>query len=253
VTKLRALGDGGLIVAGNFQNVGTFGSVTHNSLGMSDCFAGFLSSAGVWGNVFSFGGAGDDELSGLIVLADEKMMVSGNFMSSFKFGNREINSNGKRDGFIALFNEYGSCLSLQNYGGSGSDNIKSISHNDGQVHFVGSFSNQIALGPKTFSTRGVRDSYVALFDTGTKVVLDAIQLGGSGEDVAIHTDSAFSGNILFSGISNGVLDTDGSIVPSAASRNGILALLVSMQDQNATIMPQTFAFSANGNSPVHII
>ena len=238
VTKLNALGDGRLIVSGNFQNIGTFGSVTHQSLGMSDCFAAFLSSSGVWGNVFSFGGLGDDELSGLIVLGDEKMMVSGNFMGSFKFGNREINSNGKRDGFVALFNEYGSCLSLQNYGGSGSDNIKSISHNDGQVHFVGSFSNQIALGTKTFSTRGVRDSYVALFDTDTKVVLDAIQLGGSGEDVAIHTDSAFSGNILFSGISNGVLDTNGSIVSSTASRNGYLGLFVSMKDQNATIMPK---------------
>ncbi|MBT7650799.1 MAG: tandem-95 repeat protein [Opitutae bacterium] len=249
VTKLRALGDGGLIVAGNFQNVGTFGSVTHNSLGMSDCFAGFLSSAGVWGNVFSFGGAGDDELSGLIVLADEKIMVSGNFMSSFKFGNREINSNGKRDGFVALFNEYGSCLFLKNYGGSGTDDIKSISHNDGQVHFVGSFSNQIALGAKNFSTRGVRDSYVALFDTGTKVVLDAMQLGGSGEDVAIHTDSAFLGNILYSGISNGVLDTDGSIVPTAASRNGYLALLVSMQDQNATIMPQLSPFPQTAIPP----
>ena len=68
VTKLNALGDGRLIVSGNFQNIGTFGSVTHQSLGMSDCFAAFLSSSGVWGNVFSFGGLGDDELSGLIVL-----------------------------------------------------------------------------------------------------------------------------------------------------------------------------------------
>ena len=237
VSKLITLSDGRLVLSGTFQNNGVFGSVTHESSGMSDCFAAHLSSNGVWGSVFPLGGAGEDELTGLVSLSDNNMIMTGNFMGSLRFGNRKILSNGRRDGFIALFNEYGSSIYLDNFGGSGSDSIESISNVDGQVHFVGSFSNELAIAGKIFSSRGGRDSYIALFDTDGKVVLDAFQVGGRGEDVAIRTDSAFSGNILFSGISDGFLDANSSILTTGVSRNSYLAILTSLEDQNATIVP----------------
>ena len=87
----------------------------------------------------------------------------------------------------------------------GSDSIKSISRIL-MVRFIslGPFSNRISPSTgRLFSSREVVGiPMLHCLTRMRKVVLDAFQLGGSGEDVAIHTDSAFSGNILFSGISD---------------------------------------------------
>ena len=153
---------------------------------------------------------------------------------------KETLSAGKRDGFVALLNKYGDCISLKSFGGAGSDGINSIFHNDGQVVFTGTFSNQISLGDKTFFTRGLRDSYLVLMDSEGSQVLDSFQLGGDGEDVTVNLSSAFSGNILLSGISAGLVEDNGIVNTTENSPNAFIFFLSNSSGHTGFIQPTIF-------------
>ena len=237
VSSIQVLDTGQLVLGGTYSSTGYFGTNSSQSLGMNDCFMAFFNDDGNWQKILSFGGGGNDELTGLVPLSNDNFMVVGNFFGSFKCGNKKVSSNGKSDGFVAIINAAGSCISLKSYGGVGSDSINSLSHTDGQIYFTGTFSNQIDLGSKEFSTRGVRDSFIALFDEDEKSILDCFQLGGGGEDATTYGGSSFSGNILLAGVSDGLMGNNGFTSPSIESKNGYLFLLANHNDQNKTNRP----------------
>ena len=128
VCKIEMLKSGRLLLGGSFSKSVTFGDkeILYNAVGLSDCFVAYINDSGEWDQVYTLGGSGNDEITGISSLTDNQIMITGNFFGSIKCGNIETFSKGKRDGFIALLNELGDCISLQSVGGTGTDGINSF-------------------------------------------------------------------------------------------------------------------------------
>ena len=77
-------------------------------------------------------------------------------------------------------------------------------------------------------------------DAGKKF-LDALQLGGAGEDVTLDASSAFLRNI-FGGISAGVMEQDGNIKSSTSLKNSYIFTLSSSDLINTSIQPVLYPF-----------
>ena len=230
VNGLAVSSDGKIFLAGSYQGSSIFGKISHQSAGLSDCFIGELDRQGTWKNVYSGGGTGEDEIKGIFIQKENRILIAGNFRNSIKWGNRNVESNGKQDGFIAIITDTGNCIALDAYGGVGNDSIDSIQGNNAQTYFAGSFSNEIKLGKKIFSTSGKRDSYIALLNNNGSLVIDAEQTGGVGEDVIKFTGSSMVGHLLTTGISSGVIGSDGLIsTVSSTSSNSYVCLFGSTQ------------------------
>ncbi|MEJ6622710.1 MAG: hypothetical protein QNL93_12250 [Opitutae bacterium] len=218
VDGLGVSSSGKIFLAGSYQGISSFGKISHQSVGLYDCFVGELDRQGAWLNIYSGGGTGQDQINGFFIQKENRIMIAGNFRNSIKWGNRKVESNGKQDGFIAVLTDNGNCVSLNGYGGTGNDSIDSIQGNNVQTYFAGSFSNEIKLGETLFSTVGKRDSYIALLNTNGSLVIDAKQMGGEGEDIIEFTGSSMADHLLTTGISSGVIGSDGliSAVPSSS-------------------------------------
>ena len=210
---------GKIFLAGSYQGTSSFGDITLQSLGLSDCFVGELNNKGIWQNIYSGGGEGADEVNDLYIQKENRVVIAGNFRNSMSWGNREVISNGKQDGFIAVLTDKGNCISFNAYGGTGNDSIDSIQKNSIHSYFVGSFSNEIKLGEKTFSTSGKKDSFLAKLNQEGTSVIDAVQIGGAGDDLMKSITSSFSGHILTTGITTGIMDSSGSL---STAENGSL-------------------------------
>lgn len=247
VSDLRVSPNGEIFLAGSFRGKSAFGSISQSAVGLNDCFIAKLDISGNWKNIYFGGGAGEDEITSLTIQSLNRIIVCGNFMSDFKWGNRKIKSYGKQDGFIAVLSDSGNCVSLSAYGGIGNDSIDSLVNNGGQIFFAGSFDNQIDLAKKSFSTSGGRDSYIALLSAGGNNVLDAIHLGSGGEDIINLIDSSMVGHFLVNGISGGEVSAEGIFSASAIGTQNSYVSLFGPKHFNPTFYPtpKTSVLSSN--------
>jgi hypothetical protein len=247
VSDIRVGPNGGIFLAGSYRGKSVFGSISQIAVGLNDCFIAKLDTRGNWENIYFGGGAGEDEITSFTIQSLKRIIVCGNFMSDFKWGNRKIKSYGKQDGFIAVLSGTGNCVSLSAYGGTGNDSIDAMVNNDGQIIFAGSFDNDIDLAKKSFSTSGRRDSYIALLGIGGNHVIDAIHLGGGGEDIINQIDSSMVGHFLVSGISGGKVSSGGIFTTTPNSTANSYVSLFGPKQFSPTFYPppKTSVLSSN--------
>ncbi|MBT3667367.1 MAG: hypothetical protein HN548_07790, partial [Opitutae bacterium] len=225
VSDLEVAPNGEIFLAGSYRGDSVFGTINQSAIGSKDCFLGKLDTNGSWDNISFGGGVGEDEITSFTIQSANRIIVCGNFMTDIKWGNREVQSYGKQDGFIAILSDSGHCVSLSAYGGIGNDSIDALVNNGGQISFAGSFDNKINLANKSFSTTGGRDIYLALLGSDGRDVLDAMQMGGGGEDIITQIDSSIVGHFLISGISGGGISPDGTFSTSSiGTQNSYLSL-----------------------------
>lgn len=185
---------GNVLVTGEFVGSLSFGDKRVES--KSDLRDIFLAKYDASGNLLwakSFGSTGEDYGRGIGADAAGNIYFSGVFSGSIQFGNKTLNSvDGSKDLFLAKADASGNILWVRQMGGSGPDEGSEIEVDEqGNAYLSGEFASRATFGAKVLTSAGLRDLFVAQYDSqGNLVWIE--QAGGTGDDVnyAIALDAA---------------------------------------------------------------
>lgn len=157
--------EGNLVVAGSFYGTTVLGGSPLTSAGADDIFVAKysgLDGAHQWS--VRFGGLESDEATGVTVGPDGKVYVAGSFRSDVNFGGGTIGSNAGTDDIflLELDGATGAYLSLQHFGGAGTDspNGMTLDHS-GHLVVIGTFEQFIDFGVGFVSAAVGVDLFVA--------------------------------------------------------------------------------------------
>lgn len=173
-------------------------------------------------------GDGYSEIKAAKTDGTDNIFITGHFESTADFdpsdGVSMLTSKGMEDIFIAKYTPQGQLMWVHGLGGPGSDEGRAVAVTlTGQVWVTGHFSESVNFNPvsndETLTADGLEDIFVATY-TGQGNYIRALRIGG-GEDEEIngmYMDPA--GNVLLTGMFQGVVDFNPSTFTSYLSSNG---------------------------------
>lgn len=192
-----------------------FVPISHNN--NYDAFLGCYTSDGeyVWSG--SIGGTGEDRINSLVVDEDNQIFVGGFFNATVDFDlafeTSEVTSVGNDDAFLASYTSNGGLTWVRTWGGTGADEVQSVSiNNQGRVSVSGGYNGIVDFNPQSGvdlkTAIGGTDAFVSVFsDNGNYI--NSVCVGGIGYDFAnatlISTNSVF-----FAGLFANSVDFDPS-------------------------------------------
>jgi hypothetical protein len=202
--------EGNVIVAGTFYGVTSFGVLSMISAGFSDIFLVKFDPAGtpLWAR--RFGNANFDYVSDLAVDPSGQIVITGSFENDINFGGSTLTSQGQGDMYVAKFSASGSHVFSQRYGGSGSESGAGVTVDDsGNMLLAGQTNGTVVFSLSTvIFTQGGYDMLVVRL-TSAGSLSWAKGFGGTGDDVARDVAADASGNVFFSGYTNGTVNFGG--------------------------------------------
>jgi PKD repeat protein len=156
-----------ILVSGRFSSQARFNKDTITSNGGTDIFLARYDMTGglVW--VKAVGGTGDD-VSNTILSPDAYsglFYICGSYQTSVLFGTSSLTSKGASDMFIAKYNINGHCLWAKSDGGPGDDATRAMGGDDQGLILGGYFSDSAAFGTYHPQNKGLRDAFLASYDT----------------------------------------------------------------------------------------
>jgi hypothetical protein len=198
--ELAVLADGGVIVAGEFQNSVTFGSTTLTASGSSDVFVAKLAVNGTWAWAVRGGGSGVDLVGGMEVSADgSSIAVAGEFSSTGTFGSTSLSSAGSTDAFFGVVSSSGTWSWATAFGGSGIENGFGVSWApDGSLRAAGAYSGTSSGGAVSLTSLGGTDVFVAKLSAAGAWQW-ATSGGGTSADFAAGIDVDSDGSAVVAG------------------------------------------------------
>ncbi|HEY9606857.1 MAG TPA: SBBP repeat-containing protein [Allocoleopsis sp.] len=183
-----------VLVTGEFAGSLSFGSKAVESKSeLRDIFLAKYDASGnlLWAK--SFGSTGEDYGRGIGADAAGNIYFTGVFSGSVKFDDQTLNSiEGSKDLFLAKADASGKILWVRQMGGPGPDEGCEIEVDEqGNAYLSGEFPNKATFGAQVFTSKGLRDMFVAKFDSQGNLVWSK-QAGGDRDDVnyAIAVDDA---------------------------------------------------------------
>ncbi|HUT76943.1 MAG TPA: hypothetical protein VM285_04615 [Polyangia bacterium] len=148
---------------------------------------------------------------------DGSVAVAGVFRDAIDFGAGPMASNGENDGFVALFDEDGSCAWSARFGGPLDDGANAVAFDAaGEVIVTGSFQGTIQVGAETLVGAGSYDVPVIWLD-GQGEPLRALRFGGPGFDVGFGIATGPGGTLVVMGASGGPIDFGGDVLHGTES------------------------------------
>jgi hypothetical protein len=223
---LDTLGDGSLIVSGNFSGLTIFDNLSIAPLvqGSYDFFVARLNSNGSfdWVTQVPVGGNAVAAPRGITALGDGSSIITGIFNGTAVFGDTSLVSISMEDIFVAKLAADGSIIWATQAGGQGNDAGRAISSfADGSSIITGDFGGGLygtpapaSFGTTTLNSNGSPGSYVAKVDPNGSFVW-ATQAVGS-VSFSNGVSSLPDGSSLISGDFSGTV-TFGDITLSANS------------------------------------
>jgi hypothetical protein len=204
--------NGNSYVTGSFSgdNVDFGNGRTASSLGGTDIFIAKYNLSGVCQWVRGIGGALDEGGRGIALDQYGNIFVTGFFITSeVPFGNSRFvyKANDSSDFFIAMFNEYGTCLwaeSGESYSGTGHGEAYAVAvDGSGNSYITGYFRGRVTFtSNRSLFTEGNEDVFVAKYNTEGSNVW-AVRAGGSGKDNGNSVAVDGAGNCYVTGTFSG--------------------------------------------------
>lgn len=178
------------------------GTLIKTSAGLYDLFISKLNSAGdfVWG--LSIGGTGEDVVKSVVTDENNNLFLTGSFSGTVNFnpsGTTNLSSAGSKDIFLLKLDGTGSYAWAKRYGGSGTEEARSIAlDTDENVYITGFYnSSSINFSSNTLTGMGVTDGFLLKTSpSGTENW--ARSFGGAGSDFS-STVAIDSDNIIYVG------------------------------------------------------
>ncbi len=192
------------------------GVQNETSQGSNDVFIIKTDALGnfIWAK--TFGGSSDDRPAAIAVTPNNSLFIAGSFAGTADFdpgiGTVTESSFGFTDGYLLQLNSTGDFISLARAGGSGADQITSLTVNtQGSVTVTGDFEGNVFFFPAapgmTLTSAGSYDVFVASFDMNLNPVW-VKRAGGPTADHATAITSDQSGNLIYGGYFIGTGDYD---------------------------------------------
>jgi hypothetical protein len=215
-SAVTALSDGGVVVAGAFEFEAVFGRGETGQVVLSgglDMFVARFTPTGrvVWAR--RAGGTGTTHATGVAVLADGGVVVTGGFSRDASFGEGELravtlHSFGSEDVFVAKYDPSGMLAWAEQAGSAYTDTGNAVAvFADGSIALAGAFSGPAVFGGTRareikLETAGASDIFVARYDPSGAPVW-ATRAGGAGSDYARGVTVLADGTLAMTGIAAG--------------------------------------------------
>jgi uncharacterized protein (AIM24 family) len=128
----------------------------HHAVGQADAFVVSYRDAGVYQWARTFGGAGSDQASSVLMDSDGNAYVAGSFSQQMDLGGEVRTSNGGTDIFFAKYAQDGSVVWADTFGGTGNDRAWAaggIRLKNKEVYGGGCFQADVDLNPDPTSVQ----------------------------------------------------------------------------------------------------
>jgi hypothetical protein len=216
---------GNILVTGAFDGTTNYGGTNLVSAGSNDIFLAKFNSAGVhaWSKRFGSNGgpSGNDWGAAVATDASGNVFLTGYFSGTVDFGGGGLTSGGGFDIFLAKYDADGAHLWSKRFGSvSLVDDVGSAVAVDvlGNVIVAGSFNNTVDFGGGGKTSAGLRDMFIAKFDTNGAHMW-SISLGGSGSDVIGSVATRPNGDVIVAGSFSNTMTVSGNPLTSAGLRD----------------------------------
>jgi hypothetical protein len=187
--------DNNFYFTGHYYGTFTAGSIILNPAGTSGGY--FFMRTDIDGNpVWGKNTGGVSRISS----GSNRLIVAGVFGGTANFGNVTLTSNGPNDLYMGAYDLSGNQLWVKQFGGSGSENMRSIYYdrNSDKIHWAGCFQNTMTMGSSNLVSSGQYDIFVSKFDSDGNNIW-AKKAGGANYDFANCTAVDDLGNMYISG------------------------------------------------------
>jgi hypothetical protein len=207
--------NGGVILAGTFENTLNFDGTPFTSKGSSDVFVAKLDADGALDWIKSIGGPSVDKLYGLAVDSDDNIVVAGSFtdwadvLGGTPLGGGHLSSEGGEDIFVAKIGALGNFVWSRNFGDTTAEVANDVAVTpDGSVVLVGRIAGRVNFGTTLLNASGY-DAFIAKLDgDGTPLWAKIFGDTMTQEFTAVAVDA--KGSIFVAGNTDGTINFDGA-------------------------------------------
>lgn len=224
-TKLTTDAAGNVYVTGHLYYTETFGGLSVVRKGETDMFVAKYNASGAIQWVQTAGGTSPDNAEAIVLDANGNVYVSGFFQGTASFGTINKTTNGGPDVFIVKYDNNGSFLDVQTFGGGEADFVKGMAvDNAGSIYVTGSFGGTLTFGNTSRTGLGDRDIFVVKYNIhGNFQWIQTAGSPGFEEPMDISIDS--NKNIYVSGYFNETSNFGGVSYISTGSTDIFVARL----------------------------
>ncbi len=216
--------DGNVVITGWFEGTVDFGGGPRTAVDARDIYLAEFDGAGhhLWSR--SFGGPQGDRGYGVAVDGSGNVCLIGSIHSAVDFGGGPLAITGAVDGFVAVFDPYGTHL----WSGAASSTGLSAAHAvamdaAGNVTVAGVFETSVDLGGGEILGFGDQDLFVSHYTSDGEYVWSRGFGSVERDEIgAIAVDAA--GNTIVTGNFRGAADFGGGVLTSDGSRDVFLAM-----------------------------
>ncbi len=240
--------DGGFLLAGSSAS-GFGGDKTQGSKGSRDYWLVKIDSNGkkVWDK--AYGGSGKDELSSIGYNAEGNYFVAGT-SSSGKSGDKSQESKGSSDYWMLLLNQQGDKLWDKGFGGSGTEELRSVIQSKQGGYILAGSSDSNISGDKTQDSQGGTDYWVVKTDAQGNKEYDQ-RFGGSGTEEFRYIQQEADGGLLLGGRSDSGVSGDRT-QPSQGATDYWLVKVAPFAETNGSIISSKGSRQETENAPASL-
>ena len=174
-----------------------------NPTGLSyDCYLAKFNQNGTLQWAYNFQGSSSDYLKDVTVDDLNNVIAGGYFSTAITVGTTALTSEGGADCFVVRYTDAGVFVNAWSFGGSGTDNLLSLTTETNNIYSTGTFNSTSDLAPGAdtmfVTSHGSSDIFVNSFqNTGT--LNWAGYIGGSGADNSHTVKLNANGDVYVSG------------------------------------------------------
>jgi hypothetical protein len=199
VLALAATPDGAFLAAGGFFGDMPVDEQTRLTANHEDAFLAKVSADGklLWAK--RYGGEYGERIVRLAVDGQGSIYALAAFQGTSNFGGEPLVSAGAYDIALIKLTPDGEHVWSKGFGGVDNDGAVGLAIDPaGNVTFVGSYDQKIAIGKDTYQARGTSDVLVVHVGASGEIAWTR-SLGGAGEDIASGVAADAAGNIVVGG------------------------------------------------------
>ncbi len=207
LTNVLATKDGGFLVAGTSNSIAS-GGKTATNFGLNDYWVIKTDKLGIEQWQTTYGGSGDDVLSGFIAAQDGTYMLAGSSNSEADNTKTKASENGT-DFWVLKINEAGSVVWQNQFNQGAVDLLDAIEQNADRSFLIGGYvaGKAATATQKTGTTAGEKD-YAVLRISENGELLWTKYVGSNGDDQIARVTETRDGGYFLAGTSSGEVSRD---------------------------------------------
>lgn len=201
-------------------------SLTNNSENIQFFVAKYDSNKNLLWVKGATAGGGFSVVQSVAVNSDGNVCIGGYYsIGGFSYDGTDFTSAGQDNMFLFLLSgSNGSTIWLKSFGGTGSDQIRSVvADSSGSFIFTGTFANSVDFGGTTLTSNGNTDICLVKINKSNGATLFALGYGGTGSEVVRSMTINSDNTLLISGDASGTYNLGGGNLSPIGSQDLFVA------------------------------